>query len=179
MIDQKARETGDLSDFDLVVPENIVPGDRFTKVTPEHRDFSNLDLRGVRFYYSDLRWCTFENSNLEGAHICWCYTDGSLFRRVNGHNITHRSTKSRECVFDESDFENTDFHHSRFNRSQFIECDLVNTCWQMTEIDDTFYVDCDLLSADFRDSDIAMTNLHKYVMFDSMELAGSNLDVDL
>lgn len=177
MVDRKARERGDLSDFTEIVPRDIQPGDRFTKITPKYRDFSGLDLRGVRFYYSDLRWCDFTDCNLDDAHICWCYTDGSLFQNISARRMTYRSTKSRECLFQWCNFRGTDFHHSRFNSTNFRNCDLRNTSWQVTEIDETFYVDCDLEVTDFCDSDIAVTNLTEFLETQDIKVAGTNLDL--
>ena len=75
----------------------------------ENADFSNMDLTGVNFEYTDLNGASFYNANLSEANFRGADLTGAYFGKANLSKTTLRNAELRDVNFYEANLFRTTF----------------------------------------------------------------------
>lgn len=126
----------------------------------DEKDFSDLDLRGLKLDTLVFRRADFRGSDLRNARFQDLEVEESDFRNVKGYNIEMHDCEFNNCKFSDSDFSGSeldfkaigcnfsscDFEHASLYGTSFESCDLRHS----TLSDGGNFQNCDLSYSDFK-----------------------------
>ena len=130
----------------------------FNKCTFIDSEFSKCIFKDCKFNKCTMNNVTFRFSTMKNSVVDNCEFIGINWATLRGDIIEVEPIQSaRECFFKYNNFifmklNKFNFSGSRFQKSLFQECDLIEANFKEVRFESTEFIQCNISKADFRDS---------------------------